>query len=145
MVLVVYAALLGTINSTGYVTVGGTGGKVYYSTTNTETSTAWQNELGAVTPLGQSDSWYAKMNTTANGYVGLATVTWELKKSTDGGTTWGSAVGQTVTFDYTLDGTVQTIYATADGTFGSGNRDWHSNTNYGTGLWKVEVTINSHA
>ena len=141
-VLVVYAALLGTINSTGYVNVGGTGGKVYYSLTNTETSTAWQNSLGSVTPISQSDSWYAKMNTTSGGYIGQATILWELKQSTDGGSTWGSAVGATVSFTYSLDGGVQTIYATSNGAFAEpGNRDWHSNTGYGTGLWKVEVTI----
>lgn len=145
MVLVVYAALLGTINSTGYVYVGGTGGKVYYSLTDTETSNAWQDSLGSGTPIAQSASWYAKMNTTTGGYVGLATITWELKQSTDGGVTWSSAVGQTVTFDYSLNGGVQTIYASTDGTFTAGNRDWHLNTSYGTGLWKVEVTITSHA
>ena len=50
-----------------------------------------------------------------------------------------------MSFDYSLNGGVQTIYATTNGTFGAGNHDWHSNTGYNTGLWKVEVTINSKA
>lgn len=138
-VLIVYAALLGTINSTGYVNVGGVSGTVYYSLTNTETASDWQNALGT---LSTSDSWYAKMNTTSGGYIGLATFSWQLRKSTDGGSTW-SNVGSATTFDFSLNGGVQTIYATSDGTYGSGNRDWHLTTGYGTGLWKVEVTINS--
>lgn len=146
IVLVAYAALLGTLNSTGYVNVGGISGIVYYSTTNTETPSAWQNELGTPNPLATSDPWYAKIETTSGGYVGLATIKWELKKSADGGVNWSAAVGETVSFDYSLNGNVQIIYATSNGIFAEpGNHDWHSNTGYGTGLWKVEVTISSKA
>jgi len=142
-VLVVYAALLGTINSTGYVNVGGTGGTVYYSLTNTDQDSAWSNSLGSGTPLTISQAWYAKMNTTAGGYVGLASFSWQLRKSTDGGSTWNN-VGTATTFDYSLDGSVQTIYATSNGAFAEpGNRDWHLTSGYGTGLWKVEVTIST--
>lgn len=140
-VLIAYAAFLGTINSTGYVNVGGVGGSVYYSETNTATESAWTNNLNI---SSTSTAWYAKMNTTSGGYVGLTEFSWQLRQSTDGGSTW-SDVGTATTFDFSLDGTVQTIYATADGTFGAGNRDWSLTAGYGTGLWKVELTINSKA
>jgi len=138
-VIVVYAALLGTINSTGYVNVGGIGGTVYYSLTNTETATAWQNSLDIAST---GTAWYAKMNTTSGGYIGLATFSWQLQKSTDGGTNW-SDVGSATTFDFSMNGGVQEIYATSNGASSGTWRDWSQTAGYGTGLYKVEVTINS--
>jgi hypothetical protein len=130
-VLIVYAALLGTIPG-GEVTVGGVGGSIYYSSDNS----TWASALN----ISASTHWYARLTTTGGHYIGPVTISWQLQHKQANGnyTNLGSAIPTT----YTLDGTAQTIYATGTGV-NYNNFDWSSTTGYTTGSYRVVATVSS--
>jgi len=134
LVLIVYASILGTIPG-GEVTVGGVGGSISYSLNN-DTLATW---TGSLNVTGTGISWYARLTTTAGGYAGPVTISWQLQKKQANGTytNYGSASSTS----YTLNATVQTIYASTNGLIVT-NRDWSQTANV-TASYKVVATISS--
>jgi len=115
-VLVVYAAILGTISG-GNVVVVAVGGSIGYSKTNTTGS--FQSPLSNV---GVGNPWYAQLNTTSGGYSGPVTIYWTLEKTPG---TWSNVT--TKSYSFTLNGTAQTIYASTAGGI-AGNYNWGQDT-----------------
>jgi len=140
LVLVVYAALLGTFTG-GEVTVGGITASVWYSTTNSTTNSDWEANLYNLTT---SNNLFSKINITSAGYAGPVTITWKLQNKT--GTTWDNVTGATtVTTSIDLDGTAgQNIYASSDGST-TGAQDWMTDISGGpgNGAYRVKVWIES--
>jgi hypothetical protein len=138
LVLIVYAALLGTIPG-GEVYIGGSGsvnGTVYYSTDNT--NGPWTTTLN-LSGTGPGTSWYARLNTNT-GYSGPVTISWQLQIKT-GTSTWAN-VGSAQTTSISLDGTAQTIYTS--GISNSGNHDWKAEVNSQAATYRVYVTVNTN-
>jgi len=137
-VLVVYATLLGTLTG-GNVVVGGFGGSVYYSLSYVDTLPQW---AGTLDVPNTSTSWYAKINTTAGGYTGKATIKFQLQKTTDGGVTWTDVNPATTITGFQLDGNVQQIYASSNGTFAGTATDWKSLAT-SAATYHIVVTVNT--
>jgi hypothetical protein len=131
-VLIVYAAILGTIPG-GEVTVGGVGGSISYSSDNS----TWASTLSV---SGTSTPWYAKLTTTSGGYIGPVTISWQLTQKQTNGTY--TNLGSTTSTSYTLNGAAQTIYVTSTG-INLNNRDWSQTAGYTTGSYKVVATVSS--
>ena len=138
VVLVVYATLLGTLTG-GNVVVGGLEGDVYYSLSNVNTLPGWTTALDV---SGTGVAWYGKINVTAGGYVGPASISFQLYKTTDGGTNWSTVGSATTITGFQLSGSDQQIFATSDGLFGAGNRDW-SLTATSSATYRIVATINT--
>jgi hypothetical protein len=138
LVLVVYAAILGTRYG-GEVTVGGVTGPVRY---NTATSGTWTDTL-SVTPAGSS--WYAVWNTTGGEYEGPVSISWQLQKK-GSQSDWSDAtpVGSAQTTSIVLTSASQGIFVTSDGLDYSANFDW-GQSGYGNtaASYRVVATISS--
>jgi hypothetical protein len=130
LVLVVYAALLGSIPG-GEVTVGGVTGNVYYSNGNG----TWADTL-KVSGIGVS--WYARFNTPGNQYTGPVSISWQLQQKQTNGTY--TNLGDPTATSISLTTASQTIYASSDGS-GPGH-DW-SQTATTPASYRVVVTIQS--
>ena len=141
LVLVVYAALLGTFTG-GEVTVGGITASVSYSTTNSTTNSDYKANLYNLSI--STDSMFSKINITNPGYAGPVSITWKLQNNTLG--TWANVTGATtVTTSIDLDGTAgQNIYASSDGST-TGAQDWMTDISGGpgNGAYRVKVWIES--
>jgi hypothetical protein len=110
-------------------------GTVTYSLDNAQAG-AWTTTL---TPSGPSDPWYSRLEINGAGYNGPVTVTWKLQQKT-GCSSWTDVSGDAMSTSMVLSGSVQNVYATSDGAYGSGNYEWgHDVTASGT--YRVVVTI----
>lgn len=132
-VLVVYAAILGSLQG-GEVTVGGVTGDIGYCLINA--TGTWTSTLSV---SGTGISWYTRMNTTGNEYIGPVEITWQLQQKQGGGS-W-TDLGSSTTTNIDLTASSQTIYASSDGGI-STNRDW-SLTATSTASYRVVLTIES--
>ncbi len=134
IVLVVYAAVIGSMTG-GEVMVGGSGsvtGTVYYSLANNPAGT-WTTTLN---PATADTSWYARLETSASGYAGPVTITWQLEQKT--GTSSWAPVGSPVTTAVVLTTSSQIIYTSglSEGT----NQDWGAIV-VDQGMYRVVVTV----
>lgn len=133
VVLIVYAAVLGTLFG-GEVTVGGITGNVGYSLTNA--TGTWTATLSV---SGTGIEWYARLNTTGSEYEGPVTISWQLQQKNGGGG-WDN-LGSPTTTSITLTTSAQTIYASSDGDI-STNRDWSIDA-VTTASYRVVASISS--
>jgi hypothetical protein len=131
MVLVVYASILGTFTG-GDVGVVSLDGTPKYCKTNSTTPSEWKTELTGTDNVPAGDPWYALFNTTSGGYEGNVKITWGLYNSTD-------SVHNVTTDSFTLDGTVQTIYASGNG-LQAENYNWGQNTTVAE-TYYIKVTV----
>jgi hypothetical protein len=141
IVLIVYAALLGTISGPGEVTVGGVGGDIYYSIDNVIPGT-WTTSIGGSgQPINVGAAWYARWVTSA-GYTGPITIIWQLQQKQPD-TSWADIVGKTASTTSKLNGTLgEFVYATATGGAGSTNHNWGSDiTTQGT--YRITATVST--
>jgi len=130
-VLIVYAAILGSLQG-GEVTVGGVTGNIEYRLTNA--TGVWSQTLEV---SGTGVPWYARMNTTGNEYIGPIKVTWQLQKWSG---SWANEGATTIT-NTSLTASPKTIYASSNGDI-STNRDWSITAN-AKASYRVIVTIES--
>ena len=82
------------------------------------------------------EDWFARFETKATGYLGVVNITWVLQEKNS---TWSDTAYNVTTIGFSLNGTVQYIYASADGFIGS-NKNWGLHTNT-TSTWRVKATF----
>lgn len=143
IVIVVYAAMLGGPYPGGEVKVGGVtliAGTPEYSLV--DQTGAWSPTLDVATT---GTSWFARINTTGNEYVGPVRITWHLEKLM-AGPTWTDVSGISPhTTDINLIANSQTIYCSSNGDITT-NNDWKNDisaASSGAGSYRVVVTIES--
>jgi len=135
LVLVVYAAVIGTITGGDVVIASGSSvqGTIYYSPNN---STGWATTLDVSNP---ANSWYARLNVTAGGYSGPVNIDWLLQRKS-GPSSWTN-IGWVNDTAVTLDGTAQIIYTS--GLSSSTNHDWVTEVAGVAGTYHVIAYVNN--
>ncbi len=121
VVLVVYAAIIGSMTG-GDVLVGSSSsvtGTVYYSLDNNPSGTWYAALSSPQNPTTASTPWYSRLVTSASGYSGPVTISWQLERKTATG--WDT-VGAPVQTVITLTTSSQTIYTS--GLTETTNQDW---------------------
>jgi hypothetical protein len=117
LIIVVYAAILGTFTG-GNVQVVAVKGTVYYSLDNSTNSADWSKTL---TDVPINGSWYALFNVTGTGgYSGSVDIRWDLRTNS-------TVIIQTVPTSVYLTGNAQLIYASSYG-LQQANYNWGQNT-----------------
>jgi len=134
-VLIVYAALLGTMLNPGTVFLGGSSsvqGTVKYSSTNAD---PWTDSLNLA---GPSVDWFARVELVAGYYYGPVIFTWKLQRDMSG---WTDVVGGSNTTSITLSASTPTIYVS--GASATGNENWKGDVAGQSGTYRVYVTVDS--
>jgi len=136
-VLIVYAALLGTMLNPGTVFLGGTSsvvGTVRYSPNNVD---SWADSLD-LSATGPSANWYARVELQAGYYYGPVVFTWKLQRLMG---TWTDVAGGSNTTSITLSASTPIVYVSGDSA--TGNENWKGDVNDQAGTYRVYVTVDS--
>ena len=134
-VLVVYAALLGTMSNPGNVFLGSEGSVARTVKYSSDNAAPWTDSLSLG---GATADWYARVDLTAGYYYGPVTFTWQLQRDMSGWTN----VGTSNTTDITLDATTSIIYVS--GASATGNENWKNQVGGQSGTYRVYVTVDTN-